>query len=546
MEAIVFYDGLRPIKTLLYSEFEAVVQGVLGLVEFSNKTLSAAYVAMLGQEQIKKVVLFRTFFDVEGFPDLPPVSLRDLSRYGKPWLQFERSLVEVTNSRNCRNLGCEEYLWSIEKGFETQFLTNIRHVVAEVWGEEDSVRESLQNSSSVPSSVPLSATKERMSDVKMFISQQSFSALSSIDDLEPEMMAMELEKLSSFIDEQVQGVEIEQVQSKTYETLSRHSTEDEDLRVIQTAALTVERTVKDNVHTLPSAIKPVSEELMVNASQGSSARDEPLSIPQNLTQSVAPTNTALLSPKTSNNLSPQQKQKNEDTLQLKAEKMKAEYQKDLDKLKQAYKQRLKRVTNQLVDTKATNQALAQQIEQVELAFIEKDNERRSAITKMEQYQQQLEKTNAQFKALQKKHQFIKKKAEQLMHSVSEQESGSAKAIAKRLQDYSVVLVIMHPVAGHISLRAKDFEAFNADPEVFLARHFKVDIAHYQAWMKHWHLPVCEVCEQESEGHSIHLKKLEKISSVNAFVPGKSDRCEYHQMKEDMSEEEIDMDSVEQD
>lgn len=68
-EAIMFFDDGDIVKEMLYPEFEAILDHVVGVSDFSGKKIRAAYVKINGQLKVTDVVLFLLDFDSKGYVD---------------------------------------------------------------------------------------------------------------------------------------------------------------------------------------------------------------------------------------------------------------------------------------------------------------------------------------------------------------------------------------------------------------------------------------------------------------------------------------------
>lgn len=68
-EAVLFVDQTRISREMLYSEFEAVLDGVVPIPDLANKIAEAVYLRITGQLCIKAAVFFRIAFDGEGHAD---------------------------------------------------------------------------------------------------------------------------------------------------------------------------------------------------------------------------------------------------------------------------------------------------------------------------------------------------------------------------------------------------------------------------------------------------------------------------------------------
>ncbi|MFZ5756098.1 MAG: hypothetical protein ACOY3X_04305 [Pseudomonadota bacterium] len=68
-EVVLFFGVGGICKGLLYSDFEAVLDGVVGMQEFAGHEMKAAYVTVNGRLQVTGIVLFLISFDERGVAD---------------------------------------------------------------------------------------------------------------------------------------------------------------------------------------------------------------------------------------------------------------------------------------------------------------------------------------------------------------------------------------------------------------------------------------------------------------------------------------------
>lgn len=89
-EALLIYGPESEPKEMLYSEFEAVLNGMVTLPEYADQSHQAIYVQVDGQLSIQALVFFRLPFDaqggVSGHWDMPLRSLADRGKAG-PFLE---------------------------------------------------------------------------------------------------------------------------------------------------------------------------------------------------------------------------------------------------------------------------------------------------------------------------------------------------------------------------------------------------------------------------------------------------------------------------
>ena len=68
-EAIMFFSDGRVVKEMLYPEFEAILDHVVGIAEFEDMQVPAAYVRINGALKVTHIVLFLLDFDSNGYVD---------------------------------------------------------------------------------------------------------------------------------------------------------------------------------------------------------------------------------------------------------------------------------------------------------------------------------------------------------------------------------------------------------------------------------------------------------------------------------------------
>lgn len=85
-EAVVFFDRGQVSREMLLSEFEAILDAVVPMAEFSNSTAEAAYVRINSKLQVTAAVFFLLSFDADGIADkrwnIPLQQLADNSSRG--------------------------------------------------------------------------------------------------------------------------------------------------------------------------------------------------------------------------------------------------------------------------------------------------------------------------------------------------------------------------------------------------------------------------------------------------------------------------------
>ncbi len=111
-EAVFFFDDNKIIKQMLYSEFEAVLDRVVGIPEFAAQHYKAAYVTIEAVLNVHSIVLFEILFDDNGHvPDSWNMPLRDLSKEGISGPEFGEGPVYIMTRRLCQEPYYKPLLW---------------------------------------------------------------------------------------------------------------------------------------------------------------------------------------------------------------------------------------------------------------------------------------------------------------------------------------------------------------------------------------------------------------------------------------------------
>lgn len=98
-------------------------------------------------------------------------------------------------------------------------------------------------------------------------------------------------------------------------------------------------------------------------------------------------------------------------------------------------------------------------------------------------------------------------------------------ILDRVAKAGVTFVAFHPGVGHITILFDQMGRYLESPTAFVAEKAFVTEEHYLEWLKHYHNSVCT--HTNSKGEPC-LEPLKKVDRPAEFILGRSDRCEMHQ------------------
>ncbi len=131
-EAIFFLDdqGISVRKEMMFAEFEAILDGVVGIGDVAGGERKAAYVVISNQLEIRALVFFLIGFDASGYADESwNIPLRHLSDIASLGPDLGGGPVRIACRSDCSIAWHRDHLWDpdVEPGSET--LENIRATV---------------------------------------------------------------------------------------------------------------------------------------------------------------------------------------------------------------------------------------------------------------------------------------------------------------------------------------------------------------------------------------------------------------------------------
>ena len=111
-EAICFFGKKSIVKEMRYSEFEAVLDGVVGITELANKEVQAAYIKITSSLKIHSVVTFQIEFNAQGFADEDwNIPLRHLAENSGPGPDLGAGPIRLACRSQCSVSWYQRELW---------------------------------------------------------------------------------------------------------------------------------------------------------------------------------------------------------------------------------------------------------------------------------------------------------------------------------------------------------------------------------------------------------------------------------------------------
>lgn len=111
-EAILFFDKRGVSKSMLYSDFEAILDGMVGVPAFAGEQMKGAYVLVNGRLQVVALVLFLIDFDDDGMADHTwNVPLRHLAEHAAAGPDMGAGPIRLACRSQCPVAWQQEKLW---------------------------------------------------------------------------------------------------------------------------------------------------------------------------------------------------------------------------------------------------------------------------------------------------------------------------------------------------------------------------------------------------------------------------------------------------
>ena len=438
-EFIIFLDGLSITKSMIYSEFEAVLDGMIGLGEFACQTRKAAYLTLHEDGHIDNVVLFLASFDESGNPHIPHLPLRHLAKQAYPWASIDNHVINLTCSYQCPDLRVVEFLWGIEEDEVKSFV----HELAQ-WQNSYALKNTLDfNPYAKPNFTPASMSQS------------------------PSVKAMHSHQFSYGFNDIVANTEpSNKAENSGY---------------------------KDKFHSLQKRLIELQAE---QKSQHLQFKNYLLKLKLNHQKQVSELNGIY--------------QHNLQQLKSEIDEQKDQFIELSDKHYQSQRE-IDKLTTSLKEHKTQKKELSKELQQQEQYHAELERNQSQLDNALEEINQ-LKEQLAYYKAQEYEHKKLKREVKDLSMFKPE-------ILSKKMDELSIVLVHIHPVAGHMSINATDFVRFLKDPSNYIANRFGVSKHLYQQWLTHSQKPQCS--------HPDCHKLTAQVSQPNRFTPGDSDRCGLH-------------------
>lgn len=129
-EAVFFFDDGHIVKEMLYPEFEAVLDHVVGVPDFADQERQAVYVRLDRYGRVSACVFFIVDFDPRGFTNVAwNIPLQQLAEAGGPGPDLGAGPVRLCCRSQCSAPWYQQQLWDPEFASTTNSFTQIKAAV---------------------------------------------------------------------------------------------------------------------------------------------------------------------------------------------------------------------------------------------------------------------------------------------------------------------------------------------------------------------------------------------------------------------------------
>lgn len=469
-EMVLFWESESIDKVMMFSDFQATLDGYVGIPAYAGEEKRAAYVQLDDNLRVRRCVLFLIGFDAAGFPE-------------RSWNLPLRHMAEIAGrgpdmGGGPINLVCHSQCpisWHAIKLWDPVMrptLNTFSQIAASV--DAATERYSLRPSGSAASvSTPVSAADTDIpvltEEAPVLAAQPLAAAKASLWEQEKQAL---LERMAA------QQLHISTLETDKNETIARlgflHQQQADILEAQNAKLLGQNRALKEQFDTQREQIEALRHQIA-----GAGKLEENLAEERRLHEEQL---SALMHAKVGEETQKFQellRQKDQE-FQTREARLRAEYQMSVEKR---------------LSEEASRFQLQMESLRAEL------NYREDTINSLTREMAEVKSGNAQ------------------------REQGAADEFLRRLESLGMNFVVFHAGAGHVSVPVPELAAYVSNPLAYAAAKCMVTPEQYQSWLSHYESPRCNAAIGDGKCCDARLIRTD---SPTRFVSGQSDRCARHQ------------------
>ncbi|NRB40559.1 MAG: hypothetical protein HRU20_19170 [Pseudomonadales bacterium] len=502
-DAVIFLDDKHVVKEMLMSEFEALLDGIVELPEFSTKQVSAVFIQIDNKLKIRGLVSFLISFTAQGLvesdwnipfqqllqsasrgPDLGGGKIRLVcrSQCSVPWHQHnlwdpQSEHLQVLIQAVAKNhLSIEQGDQALDGGWDVPDMG----LDSDSSGQSESVVVSTAPPLGVDANIPTLGMSQSIPTLEPVVispvptaknTSHSVSLEVEEEKSPPAISEAELSAMKS-----AYAVKVDRLQKSYDELNEKHQGV---ISSHQDSIASIKRQVKDKIDQVGQDFKSdlQQREQQLQALKGR------LDIEQNRYSTLK-----------------EQQVEQAANSQLEREELLIQMQSDknvgsekIEQLQLAFKKELQ--SRMEAETAQANDGLA--MREVELFY----RDEQLALLRDDVSKLKVEKQSVI--------------------------TGSGNKVLSSLEDNGVTLVAFHEGVGHITIPSEDVGRYLDQRVPYLAERCQVSLDMFNSWQAHYNMPQCQYFD--AEGRPCH-RAIAKVELATSFKCGISDRCSDHVIK----------------
>lgn len=553
-EAICFFGKKSIVKEMRYSEFEAVLDGVVGITELANKEVDAAYVKITSGLKVHSIVTFQIEFNAQGFADEDwNIPLRHLAENAGPGPDLGAGPVRLACRSQCSVSWYQRELWEPNQ----KEINHFKLLVDAVSRNKLGLIADLDDDIPVVSAPPLVERQVEDFEVPLMSDAVDVATLNepgideSVLKQKLEEQAAEFQKkvdlLISRQKQTLQGLEekykdeIDQVKrAMRNETQSyRHRAQELEQQANQNKVLydklqsqnkKLEREqiqLRDQTDSQKDQYDQLKDEYLELLRNQRSADDEKSQQVVELKEELTAKSVELdeiaeeLNHLKATNIELSDKVDGYQRQAHEANTSSNSQISELNSLVESKQNEAAELKAKVTSLTGDNERLSSQLAALKTSSEAQSNESSQLVEKNRELTESLKKTEFKVQELAQEVKQLLASKEKLEQELSEVEDNStdSSAMFDQMEKLELVFVAYHPGAGHISLPARQLEDYLEKPMAFAAQKCAVTLEQYKAWLLHYDSPECEEC-------GVPVKRIDTPSD---FQPGINNRCSKHRV-----------------
>lgn len=483
-ELVLIWGGESVDKAMMFSDFEATLDGYVGLAAYAGQDKRAAYVQLDDALKVRAVVLFTIAFDREGFPERSwNLPLRHMAEIAGRGPDMGAGPINLVCRSQCSISWHAPKLWDPAMQAPSTFALIAESVAAAAprFGLKPKRRSAPPAPTWEPAAsdedIPVLSDEDApvLTDAEPVLTQAPVVAAAPA--AAPAAWATERAQLMEQL--AAQQLHISTLTNDKNETVARlgllHQQQVDILEAQNTKLLSQHRAMKSQADALREQVEVLQQQVAgLHGLQESLATERRLHEEQ-----LAGVMQAKVGEET---------HKFQQLLQQKEK----EYADREARLKQEYQRAVEqRLGEESVRFRAQVEALRREVAQRDEAVASLTAQMSSA------------------------------KADQ-----AQREEGAADEFLRRLEKLGMNFVVFHPGAGHVSVPVAELAGYAANPMAYIAAKCLVNEEQYRGWLAHYENPRCTAAIGDNKCCEARLIRTD---SPTKFVGGQSDRCARHQV-----------------